>query len=294
MKSGSTVALITPFIPETGEIDFEGVRKLLRYHVASGTDNLCILGTTAEASVMSMEERGKVLSIAVEECKGKLPILVGTGTINPNDVKAQTLQAMDLGCDASLVVTPYYVKPPQRALVNHMVTAADYGLPVVVYNVPGRTGIDMTDESIAICAEHENVVAVKDATGNLDRVDSMRKLLTGKDDFLLLSGDDGSSLDFLKRGGDGFISVTANLAAKTMQEICVAVQEGRLTDADNLNKPLVNLHQKIFLESNPMPTKWAASKMGLINSDYCRPPLDTFDPSLYGELEQAMKEADLL
>ena len=292
MKKGSSVALITPFHPESGKINLEGIRKLLQFHVEAGTDNLCILGTTAEASTMTMDERRQVLEIAVDECKGRMPILVGTGTINPESVKAQTQQAIDLGCDASLVVTPYYVKPPQRCLVRHMITAADHGLPVIVYNVPGRTGIDMSDESVAICAEHENIVGLKDATGDLERVGKIRKL--AGDDFLLYSGDDGTGLDYLKRGGDGFISVTANLAPKSMHEICVAVQQGRLDDAEQLNKSLEMLHQKIFLESNPIPTKWAATRMGLIESDYCRPPLDSFNPELYAEVQAAMETAGLV
>ena len=157
MQQGSSCAIITP-MTENGTIDIPSLRNLLHYHLDSGTDNLCILGTTGEASVLSMNERAKVLTTAVEEVKGKIPILAGTGTINPIHVREMTQQAIDLGCDASLVVTPYYVKPPQRGLIKHFSDMADLGLPVVMYNIPGRSKVDLTPESTAICAEHPNIV----------------------------------------------------------------------------------------------------------------------------------------
>ena len=291
LKRGSTVALITPFHPN-GDIHYDELRNLLRYHVESGTDNLCILGTTAEASVMSMDERAKVLTVAVEEVKGKMPILVGTGTINPQNIKAMTQQAIDLGCDASLVVTPYYVKPPQRCLVKHMTMAADLGLPVVVYNVPGRTGVNFLDENIAIAAEHENVVGLKDATGDLSRVENMRKLVS--DDFLIYSGDDGTSKDFLLKGGDGTISVTANIAAKQMADMVTAALAGKEAEATAINDRLDILHSKLFCEANPIPAKWAAQRLGLISSSVCRLPLDSLDPSLEPIVEDALRTSGLV
>jgi len=172
MRQGSYVALITPMTPQ-GSINIPQLRSLLQFHLASGTDGLCILGTTGEASVMTMSERKTVLDVAVEECKGKIPILVGTGTIDPQHVKEQTMQAIDCGCDASLVVTPYYVKPPQRGLIRHFLDMADLGLPVCIYNVPGRTGVDILPESIGKIAGHENIVAVKEATGDVSRVSAI-------------------------------------------------------------------------------------------------------------------------
>jgi 4-hydroxy-tetrahydrodipicolinate synthase len=291
MKRGSSVALITPFT-STGEIDTANLRTLLQYHVAAGTDNLCILGTTAEAAVMDMKEREMVLKIAVEEVKGKMPILVGTGTIDPNAVKAMTQQAIDLGCDASLLVSPYYVKPPQRGLIKHVLQMADMALPVIVYNVPGRTGVDFLDESVAICSQHDNVIGLKDATGNLKRVTNMRRLVG--DDFLLYSGDDATSLEFCKLGGDGCISVTANVAAKAMADCMRAGLDGRLEEADALNAPLALLHDALFLESNPICCKWSAQQMGLIKTAYCRAPLDEMDPKFEQELTAALKAAGLL
>jgi len=298
LKPGSSVALVTPFDESTGNIDYPALRQLLQYHLEAGTDNLCILGTTGEASVMSMDERAQVLKIAVEEVKGQMPILVGTGTIDPVHVKAMTQQAVDLGCDASLVTTPYYVKPPQRCLIQHMVTAAEhYGLPVCIYNVPGRTAVNMLDESIAIAAQHENVVAVKDATGDLSRVANLRNELSRNDvvdDFLLFSGDDGTSMDFILGGGDGCISVTANVAPTAMHRLVEACRAGDAERAAEINAPLAALHQKLFCEANPIPAKWAVHRLGLTKSPWCRPPLDAMDPLYATDVEDALRQAGLL
>eukprot|EP00566_Odontella_aurita_P015222 CAMPEP_0113547458 /NCGR_PEP_ID=MMETSP0015_2-20120614/12366_1 /TAXON_ID=2838 /ORGANISM="Odontella" /LENGTH=340 /DNA_ID=CAMNT_0000448013 /DNA_START=208 /DNA_END=1230 /DNA_ORIENTATION=- /assembly_acc=CAM_ASM_000160 len=291
MKPGSTCALITPFTP-SGEVDVPALRSLLQFHVESGTDGLCILGTTAEASVLTMDERATVLNTAVEECKGTIPLLVGTGTIDPAHVKDMTQQAIDLGCDASLVVTPYYVKPPQRGLVKHMLSMADLGLPVVIYNVPGRTGVDMTPESIALCADHENVVGVKEATGDVTRVDDIRKLTGEK--LLLLSGDDGTDAEFVLRGGDGCISVTANVAPREKHELMLAALRGDKDEVKRIGGPLELLNNRLFVEANPIPAKWAAMRVGKIDCAYCRPPLDELDPEHHGFLEEALKEAGLI
>jgi len=310
MRRGSTVALVTPMHESTGDVDYVSLRKLLRLHVESGTHNLCVLGTTGEASVLSSQERERVLRTAVELVKGKMTILAGTGTIDPKSTKAMTQQAIDVGCDAALVVTPYYVKPPQRGLIQNTVAAADLGLPVVVYNVPGRTGVDFKDENIAVCAQHPNVVGVKDATGDVSRVANLRRLLSeqrggggGDDDFLLYSGDDSTSLRFVELGGDGCISVTANVAPRDMSIMMnKALSQSQGTgdgggneSASSIDERLAGLHRDLFLESNPMPAKWALYRLGLIESPYCRPPLTTFDFDTYGaDVEAALKQAGLL
>ena len=291
MRQGSSCAIITP-MTQTGEIDIPSLRKILQFHLSAGTDNLCVLGTTGEASVMTMEERAKVLTTAVEEVKGKIPILAGTGTINPQHVKEMTLQAIDIGCDASLVVTPYYVKPPQRGLIQHFTSMADLGLPVVMYNIPGRAKVDLTPESTAICAEHPYIVGLKDATGDLDRVEQIRSLVGNK--LLLFSGDDASSPEFVMRGGDGCISVTANLAPGAVHEVMMAALRKNEETMKRLNDPLLKLHKNLFLESNPIPVKWAAWRMGLISSPYCRPPLCELDSKYYEDVETALEAAGLL
>eukprot|EP01083_Nonionella_stella_P281865 959306_1 len=239
-----------------------------------------------------MDERAQILKTAVEEVKGKIPILAGTGTIDPNHVKEMTLQAIDLGCDASLVVTPYYVKPPQRGLVNHFISVAELGLPVIMYNIPGRTKVDLSLESTAICAEHPYIVGLKDATGDLDRVKKIRSLVGDK--LLLYSGNDDTSPNFVMRGGDGCISVAANVAPEAVHDVIVAALEGDAELVKKLNEPLLGLHKNLFLESNPIPVKWAAWRAGLIDSPYCRPPLDELDPKFHNDVEAALKAAGLI
>jgi len=216
----------------------------------------------------------------------------GTGTINPNHVKEMTKQAIDLGCDASLVVTPYYVKPPQRGLIKHFTDAADLGLPVVMYNIPGRTKVDLTPDSTAILAEHPNIVGLKDATGDLDRVKEIRALVG--DDLLLYSGNDDTASNFVMRGGDGCISVTANVAPSEMHDLMVAALEKDASLVQKINEPLLGLHKHLFCESNPIPVKWAAWRAGLIESPYCRPPLAELDTKYYKDVETALYAAGLL
>jgi len=291
MQQGSSCAVITP-MTDSGKIDIPSFRNLLKYHINSGTDNLCILGTTGEASVMSMDERAQVITTAVDMVKGKIPILCGTGTINPNHVKEMTQQAIDLGCDASLVVTPYYVKPPQRGLIKHFTDMADLGLPVIMYNIPGRTKVDLSPQSTAICAEHPNIVGLKDATGDLDRVKEIRSLVG--DDFLLYSGNDDTASNFVMRGGDGCISVTANVAPEQMHDMMVAALEKDADLVQQINGPLMGLHKNLFVESNPIPVKYAAWRAGLIKSPFCRPPLAQLDAKYYKDVETALYAAGLL
>jgi len=295
MKRGSTCALITPFT-EDNKIDVPGLEKLIDFHLEAGTDNLCVLGTTAEASVMSMEERELALKTIVGKAKGKIPLLVGTGTIDPASVKKYTQQAIDLGADASLVVSPYYVKPPQRGLIHHFTTMADMNLPVILYNVPGRTAVDLSDETIATLSQHDKIVGIKDATGDISRLTSLKNVLgeEASKNFLKLSGDDGTTTDFVLEGGDGCISVTANIAPKAVREMVHAALEGNDQLAMELNEPLTLLHSRLFLESNPIPAKWAAKRMGLTDSAFCRPPLDTMDPQYNNLLEEALISASIL
>ena len=300
IRQGSTVALITPFHEDTGKIDFISLQNLIQYHMDSGTDNLCLLGTTGEAGVLSMEERGQVLTTAVNMVKGRIPMMVGCGTINPHHVQEMTQQAMDCGCDAALVVTPYYVKPPQRSLIKHYTSLADTSpLPLIIYNVPGRTAVDMKEETIAIAASHDNIIGLKDATGKLERLTLLQQQLiqqnVKKEDFLLFSGDDETSMEYVFNGGDGCISVTANIAAKVMHDVMTFALQKNQSTAKACNDPLVSLHQKLFCEANPMPIKYAACRMKLITSSYCRPPLDKMDTQLYGTIvDDALQQAGLL
>lgn len=294
LQKGSTCALITPFTQD-GKIDIPCLEKMIERHLSEGTDNLCVLGTTAEASVMTMDERALVLTTIANIAKGKIPLLVGTGTINPTSVKAMTQQAIDLGADANLVVTPYYVKPPQRGLIKHFSSVADMGLPVILYNVPGRTGSNIADETVATLSEHEYIVGLKDATGDLNRLASLKKLLGDRDaTFLKYSGDDATTDDFVLQGGDGCISVTANIVPEQIRAVVHAALKGDAELVKKLNDPLRLLHKNLFVESNPIPTKWAAKRLGLVNTAYCRPPLDEMDPQYEGLIEEALKSAGLI
>lgn len=296
LRPGSICALVTPFLPNR-EIDIPSLRKILQFHVEAGTDGLCVLGTTGEASLMSMAERKVVLDVVVEEVKGIIPILVGTGGINPNDVKAMTSQAIDCGCDANLIVTPPYIKPPQRGLISHFLSFADMGLPVVIYNVPGRTGVDLLPESIGQCfLESEYIIGVKEATGDVSRVKAITDVVdkinkeTGRDRSLLLySGDDSTEADFVLQGGSGCISVTANVAPKKMAQMMKFALEGNREEAMKINQQLDPIHSNIFVESNPIPAKWALKRMGMIESGFCRPPLVELDKKHYSSIEESLK-----
>jgi 4-hydroxy-tetrahydrodipicolinate synthase len=279
----------------TGQVDVASLRSLLRFHVASGTDGLCILGTTGEASLMDLQERKSILEIAVQEVKGKIPILVGTGAIDPRHVKEMILQAIDMGCDASLLVSPMYIKPPQRGLVQFYTQMADLGLPIVMYNVPGRTGVDIKPETVALCAQHDNIVGVKEATGDVTRVGAIRSLTKDLNKrFLLYSGDDATEAEFVLKGGDGCISVTANCAPRAMHDMMMACLRRDEKEAMRINGDLEMLHKRIFCESNPIPAKWAVHRMGKIPFAYCRPPLMELDPQYYAHVEEALRLAKLI
>jgi len=296
INQGSTVALVTPF-KSNGDIDITTLRKLLKFHVMSNTNGVCILGTTGEASLMNKWERRVVLETVVEEIKGKIPIIAGTGSINPTEVHEMTLQARDIGCDACLIVSPPYIKPPQRGLVHHFTSIADLGLPVIIYNVPGRTGVDMTPESIALCAMHENIVGVKEATGDLSRISSIRNLtkkMRSDKPLLLYSGDDATSAHFVLNGGDGCISVTANVIPVSMRELMMEALLGNEEKVKCINKKLEMLNQNIFCEANPIPIKWVLKRMGKIKSAFCRSPLMELDENYHHHLEEAMKVSGII
>lgn len=214
---GSVVALVTPMKPD-GAIDYPKLVDLLKWHVDQGTDGAVILGTTGEASMISMEERKEIIKTSVATVNGAFPIIVGTGTIETGKVIQLSQQALECGADASLVITPYYIKPPQRALVQHFSTIAkEVPLPMILYNCPGRTGVDLKPETIGeIASNNKNIIGVKDATGDLSRIQAIRN--ASPLNFLIYSGEDDSGCDFVRLGGDGVISVTANVAPKMMHQ----------------------------------------------------------------------------
>lgn len=285
IKSGSIVALVTP-MTSTNEVDYPKFIELLKWHRDEGTDGAVILGTTGEGSMIAEGERSKIIQTAVATVNGAFPIIVGTGTIETSKVISLSKNALENGADATLIITPYYVKPPQRALVKHFTSVADaVSIPMIVYNCPGRTGVDMKPETVAAFSSHPNIIGIKDATGDLSRVESLRKLC-GKD-FLIFSGEDDSGCEFTRIGGDGVISVTANVAPKAMHNMLTWSKAGRREDAEKIDQTLQPLHKRLFLESNPIPVKKALQLMGRIG-DGIRPPLTQLSEEHVNALKEAM------
>lgn len=290
-RGGSVVALVTP-MTEANAVDYPRLEQLLAWHAAEGSDGVVVLGTTGEASTISPEDRARIISASVAAVNGKMPVIVGTGAIEADKVIAMSAQALALGADATLVITPYYVKPPQRALVKHFTSIADaVNIPMILYNCPGRTGVDMKPETLSGLFAHPNIIGIKDATGDLARVESLRRIC-GKD-FLLYTGEDDNTCEFVRLGGDGVISVTANVAPGPMSRMLRAAREGRHDDATAINSKLALLHNDLFLESNPIPVKRALQLMGRIGAGI-RPPLTSLDDALLDKLRAALSAGGIL
>ncbi len=273
MFKGSNVALITPF--KNDKLDDETYIKLIHFHINNGTNGLVPAGTTGESPTLSHDEHERVIELCVKESNGKLPVFAGTGSNSTEEAISLTSHAEKIGANGALVVTPYYNKPTQEGLYQHYKAINDKcGIPILIYNIPGRSVIDMTVDTMARLYELKNIVGVKDATGDLDRVDQTLKKL-GKD-FLQLTGNDDNAFEFNKRGGEGAISVTANIAPKFCSDFQkysnLKNKEQNIEEAKKLNKILQPLHQAMFIESNPSPVKYAAKLLDLCD-DAVRLPL---------------------
>ncbi|KEY91550.1 dihydrodipicolinate synthase [Candidatus Photodesmus blepharus] len=289
MFSGSIVALITPFNAKN-EIDFSSLKKLVDYHVAAGTNAIVSVGTTGESPTLTLQEHVEVVSKTVEYAKNRIPVIAGIGTNATH--KSITLNHLlnDIGIAGFLHVTPYYNKPTQEGLYQHYKTIAEKSdIPQILYNVPTRTGVDLLPETVARLSQIENIIALKDATGDLKRISIHRNLC--EKNFILLSGDDNSSFDFLKQGGQGVISVTSNIAAKDMAKMFHLAKEKKLQKAEAINQRLMPLHKSLFVESNPIPVKWAAHKMGLIVENNLRLPLTKLSEKFHPIVKRAMHQA---
>ncbi|MEZ9395967.1 4-hydroxy-tetrahydrodipicolinate synthase [Vibrio splendidus] len=289
MFSGSIVALVTPFNTD-GEVDFDSLKKLVEHHVAAGSDGLVAVGTTGESSTLTIEEHVKVVNKIVEFADGRIPVIAGTGANATHESVLFSRLLNGSGIAGCLSVTPYYNKPTQEGLYQHYKAIAEVSdVPQILYNVPGRTAVDLLPETVARLSEIENIVALKDATGDLDRIAIHRELCG--EDFILLSGDDLTGLEFVKRGGDGVISVTNNVAAADMATMFKLAKEGKFEEAEAINERLMPLHKNLFVESNPIPVKWAVHKMGLIAEGGLRLPLTELSKPAQPVVAQAMTEA---
>jgi 4-hydroxy-tetrahydrodipicolinate synthase len=291
MFHGSMVALVTP-MHRDGSIDVPALKRLVDFHAEQGTDAIVAVGTTGESATLDMDEHCTLLGQVVEHAAGRVPIIAGTGANSTAEAVALTRCAQEAGVEACLLVTPYYNKPTQEGLYQHHRTVADaVAVPQILYNVPGRTAVDMLPDTVARLAEIPNIVGIKEATGDMDRA---RELLDRCGDKIdIYSGDDATALELMLLGGKGDISVTANVAPKLMHEMCAAALAGDEATARGINDRLMPLHQKLFLESNPIPVKWAMQQMGLIE-DGIRLPLTPFSPQHHDALRQAMRDADVL
>ena len=293
MFKGSNVALVTPF--KNNKLDEENYIKLINFHIKNGTNGLVPAGTTGESPTLSHKEHEKVIELCINEANGKIPVIAGTGSNSTEEAINLTKHAEKAGADGALVVTPYYNKPTQEGLYQHYKAINDNtSLPIIIYNIPSRCVIDMTVDTMAKLFELKNIAGVKDATGDLNRLDQTIKKLGP--DFIQLTGEDGLALDFNKRGGVGIISVTANIAPKQcsdMQKLSKSVNQGDISKAELLDKNLQPLHKALFIESNPAPVKYAAKVLGLCD-DEIRLPLVNIRKETKQEVDKALSIAKLI
>ena len=290
MFKGSIVALITPF--RDNKLDESNYTNIIHYHLNNGTNGVVPAGTTGESPTLSHNEHKKVIEIAVKECKGKIPVIAGTGSNSTSEAIELSKHAEQAGADGLLVVTPYYNKPTQEGLYQHYKAINDnVGIPIIIYNIPSRSVIDMSVDTMSRLFELKNIKGVKDATGDLNRV-TLQFNKMGKD-FIQLTGEDDNALEFNRRGGVGCISVTANIAAKLCAEFHKASLSNNNETAESINKLLSPLHKALFIESNPSPVKYAASLLKLSSPDV-RLPLVQVKETTKKELQKALEFAKLL
>ncbi len=291
MFRGSFVALVTP-MKEDASLDWDALEKFVEWHIEQGSHGLVPVGTTGESATLSMSEHAEVIKRVVKQVDGRVPVIAGTGANSTSEALELTLSAQEAKADGALLVTPYYNRPTQEGLFQHYKYIADRtDIPLVLYNVPGRTACDMLAETVGRLAAIPSIVGIKEATGDIARLKEIKALVN--DDFSLLSGDDATALDFLEGGGHGYISVTANVAPAEMSQLCELVAEGKVEEARSLNARLMSLHTELFVEPNPIPVKWAAAKLGF-GADVLRLPLTSLLEEHYAGLQQAMTENGLI
>lgn len=291
MIKGSIVAIVTPMHAD-GSLDFAGLNKLIDWHIAEGTDGIVIVGTTGESATVTVQEHCALIKAAVDHTKGRIPIIAGTGGNSTAEAIELTRYAKEAGADAALLVVPYYNRPTQEGMYQHFKAIAEaVDLPIILYNVPGRTVADMSNETILRLAAISNIVGVKDATGNIGR--GLDLLRLAPKSFAVYSGDDPSAMALMLAGGKGNISVTANVAPRAMHEMCKAAMEGDIAKAIEINNKVFPLHQKLFIEPNPVPVKWALAEMGMMPAGI-RLPLVPLAGEYHNAVRAALREAGIL
>jgi len=284
MFQGSIVAIVTPMNTD-GSLDTKSFKSLLDYHIESKSDGVVVVGTSGEAPTIDFDEHTFLIKEAVNHINGKIPVIAGSGANSTKEAIFLTKKSKELGADACLLITPYYNKPNQRGMYEHFKAINDnVDIPQILYNVPCRTGVDIDNETVKDLSELKNIIGIKDATGEIDRIDYLKNKVNQK--FLFLSGDDTSFLDYMQHGGVGAISVTANVRPDLMHDICKKMLNQQFEDAKKINQKLEPLHRAMFLESNPIPVKWLLNYLGKINSKI-RLPLVTLDEKYHQNLIDA-------
>ena len=292
MITGSIVALVTPMIPDSLDVDWDALERLIEWHIEQGTNAIVAVGTTGESATLSVEEHSRVIKATVDIAKGRLPIIAGTGANCTREAIELTEAAKKAGADACLLVTPYYNKPTQEGLYQHYKTIAEaVDIEQILYNVPGRTACDMSNKTIIRLSAIKNIVGVKDATGDLQRAAEL--IEQAPEGFAIYSGDDHSARELMLLGGHGDISVTANVAPKLMSQMCQAALKGDADQAQSIDKQLLAIHDAMFVESNPIPVKWAVCQLGIIE-DAIRLPLTQLSEEYRVKVLQALTATNLL
>ncbi|MBK4715493.1 MULTISPECIES: 4-hydroxy-tetrahydrodipicolinate synthase [Tenebrionibacter/Tenebrionicola group] len=292
MFTGSIVALITP-MDEKGNVCRSDLKKLIDYHVENGTSAIVSVGTTGESATLSHDEHGDVVMMTLELADGRIPVIAGTGANATSEAISLTQRFNDSGVAGCLTVVPYYNRPTQEGLYQHFKAIAEStSLAQILYNVPSRTGCDLLPETVGRLAQIKNIVGIKEATGDLSRVNQIKERVA--DDFALLSGNDDSALDFIQLGGNGVISVTANVAARDMARMCALAAAGDFAAARKINQRLMPLHDGLFVEPNPIAVKWACKALGLVATDTLRLPMTPLTDAGRPVVTHALKHAGLL
>jgi 4-hydroxy-tetrahydrodipicolinate synthase len=288
---GSIVALVTP-MHDDGSVDYSALRRLIDWHIAEGTDCIGVVGTTGESPTVSVDEHCEIIRVSVEHAKGRVPIMAGTGGNSTREAIELSRFAKKVGADCTLSVVPYYNKPSQEGIYQHFKAIAEAAdIPMVLYNVPGRTVADMQHDTVLRLAQVPGVIGIKEATGNIERAQWLiRQAPKG---FSIYSGDDGTAVALMLLGGHGNVSVTANVAPKAMHELCMAAIAGQTRDASAIQMRLLPLHKSLFCESSPAPTKWAMQRLGLIGGGL-RLPITPLTAAGQAQVEQALRDAGLL
>ena len=290
---GSLVALVTPMIPN-GDVDYVALENLIDWHIEKGTNGIVSVGTTGESATVNIKEHLEVINHTVKYVNSRIPVIAGTGANSTSEAIELTMESKQIGADFSLLVTPYYNKPNQKGLIQHYTKVAnEVDLPQILYNVPSRTACDLKPSSVKILSEHRNIVGIKEAVGDPKRIDDLIQISSNNEDFLLYSGDDPSFLSMLKKGGDGVISVAANVVPEYISDICSSAFEEKFDIAEELDNKLSTLYELLFIESNPIPVKWMLYKMELIQKSI-RLPLIELDKKYHENMLSEMLKLNLL